>query len=106
MVHTLSVWGLVAAFTGAGLFNALGTSATRQGFVRWGYPSWWCYVTGVLEIVAAALIAVPATRGAGLVAGSLIIVAAIATIVRQREFSHLAPLALFAGLLVLVPVSA
>jgi hypothetical protein len=34
MVHTVSIWLLVTAFTGAGIFNAIGTSATRQGFIR------------------------------------------------------------------------
>jgi hypothetical protein len=36
MIHTLSIWLLVAGFLGAGLVNALGTSGTRSGFVRWG----------------------------------------------------------------------
>lgn len=106
MVHAVFVWTLVAAFTGAGLFNAIGTRGTREGFVRWGYPSWWCYVTGALEIAIAGLIAVPALREIGLVAGGLVIAAAVATVLRQREFSHLAPLGLFTVLIILVPITA
>jgi hypothetical protein len=47
MIHTVSVWLLAAGF---GLFNIAGTRATRDEFVAWGYPAWWCWVTGGLEI--------------------------------------------------------
>jgi hypothetical protein len=101
MLHILSMWLAVAAFFGAGLFNAIGTPATRSGFVRWGYPAWWCRVTGGLEMANAVLLALPVTRGAGLILGAVIIGAAALTVVRHREFSHLAPLGFFAALLVL-----
>ena len=89
MLHTISTWLVVAAFFGAGVFDAIGTSTTRSDFVRWGYPSWWCYVTGALEIVTAALVASPGTRGVGLILGAVVIAAAAVTILRQREYSHL-----------------
>ena len=101
MLHTLSVWTLVASFLGAGLFNATGTSATRDSFVRWGYPAWWCRVTGASEMVTAGLVALSATRALGLISGVVIIAAAILTVTRQREFSHLLPLGFFVALLVL-----
>lgn len=101
MLHAGSTWLLVAAFLGAGLFNAIGTPATQASFVRWGYPAWWCRVTGGLEMANAVLIAIPVTRAAGLVLGAGIVAAAVLTVVRRREFSHLAPLGLFAALLVL-----
>ena len=99
MVHTLSIWLLVAAFAGAGIFNAIGTTATRAGFVRWGYPEWWCRVTGGLEMAIAVLIALPVTRSVGMVFGAVVIAAAVLTVLRHREFSHLAPLSLFIALL-------
>ena len=99
MVHALSIWLLVAAFFGAGAFNAIGTSATRSGFARWGYPGWWRHLTGGLEIVSAALIALPASRLAGLALGAVIIAAAMITVLRHRDFSHLAPLGVFVGLI-------
>ena len=101
MLQALSIPVLVAGFLGAGLFNAIGTPATQASFVRWGYAAWWCRVTGALELVVAALVAVPATREAGLILGGLVIAAAVLTVVRRREFSHLAPLGLFVVLLVL-----
>ena len=101
MVHVLLVWVLVAALFGAGVFNAIGTPATRSGFVRWGYPAWWCRVTGALEVASAVLIAVPGSRGVGLVLGAAIIAAAALTVLRHREFAHLVPVGGFVVLLAL-----
>ena len=106
MVHEIVVWLAVAAFCGAGLFNAVGTPATQDDFARWGYPRWWCRVTGGVEVACAALIALPATRGIGLALGGLVIAAALATVLRRREFSHTAPLGLFAVLLALAAATA
>ena len=100
MLHSVVLWLLVVAFFGAGLFNAIGTRATQDDFASWGYPRWWCRVAGGLEIVSAGLIALSATRDAGMVLGAVIIAAAIVTVLRYREFSHTAPLGLFAALLV------
>jgi phosphatidylglycerophosphate synthase len=105
MVHTLSTWLLVAAFFGAGVFNAAGARATREGFVRWGYPSWWCRVTGGLEILSAVLIALPPLRVVGLGLGAIVIVAAALTVLRHREYVHLAPLGAFLALIAVATFS-
>ena len=101
MLHAIVVWLLVVAFLGAGLFNAIGTRATQDDFARWGYPPWWCRVTGALETMDAVLIALPAGRRVGVALGAVIIAVAILTVLRRREFSHAAPLGAFAALLVL-----
>jgi hypothetical protein len=101
MAHALPVWLLVAGFLGAGLFNAIGTTATRSDFARWGYPRWWHSLTGGLEMASAALIAFPASRAIGLALGALIIAAGILTVLRHREFLHLAPLGIFVALIAL-----
>lgn len=105
MLQYLSHWLLVVAFFGAGLFNAIGTEATQKDFVRWGYPPWWCRVTGGLEMVIALLIALPVARGAGLILGAVVIAAAVLTVLRYRDWPHLAPLGLFVALLVLAQVA-
>ena len=66
MFQTIASWLAVAAFFAAAANNSLGRAATKADYVRWGYPAWWCYVTGGLEFVTAALIAAPVTRLAGL----------------------------------------
>jgi hypothetical protein len=105
MIHNVSLLLLVFAFAGAGVFNSLGKPATKLSFVRWGFPAWWCHVTGLTESATALLISIPAIRTIGLVLGAITIAAATLTVLRHREFSHLAPLGLFALLLVTVAVT-
>jgi hypothetical protein len=88
---TLLAWPLALAFFGAGVVNTAGSAAIKDDFVRWGYPRWWNLVTGALEVLVAALIASPAARVAGLMLGTAICVAAVATVVRYRDYGHLAP---------------
>ena len=101
MLQAGSIWLLVAGFVGAGIVNAFGMAGTRSDFVRWGFPNWGGAVTGALEVVSAVLIAFPATRLVGLALGAAIIAAAILTVLRHRDFSHLVPLGVFAALLAL-----
>ena len=105
MLHTLSIWVLVAGFFGAGLVNALGIAATQSNFDRWGYPRWWCRLTGGLEMAGAVLIALPASREVGLAVGVVIIAAAVLTVLRHRDFSHLVPLGVFVALITLAETS-
>jgi hypothetical protein len=105
MVHFLSVWLLVAALFGAGLFNAIGTPGTQSDFARWGYPRWWSRFTGGLEMMSAILIALPFSRIVGIALAAVIIAAAVLTVLRHREFSHLAPLGVFVALIALAGTS-
>jgi hypothetical protein len=105
MIHTLSIWLLVAGFLGAGLLNAIGTPATQRDFARWGYPNWWGRFTGALEMMSAVLIALPVSRGVGLALGALIIAAAVLTVLRHRDFTHLVPLGVFVAVIVLARIS-
>jgi hypothetical protein len=98
---TLLAWLLTLAFLGAGVVNAAGSAATKNDFVRWGYPRWWNRLTGGLEILTAALIAMPATRAAGLVLGAAICIAAVVTVVRYKDYGHVAPGIILTGLAVL-----
>jgi DoxX-like family len=77
--------------------------STRSGLSRRlvGYPRWWGFVTGGLEIMSAVLIALPAIRIVGLALGAAIIAAAVMTVLRHRDFSHLVPLGVFVALLAL-----
>jgi hypothetical protein len=101
MVHALSIWLLVAAFFGAGVFNAIGTPGTQSDFARWGYPRWWNILTGGLEIMSAVLIALPISHAVGLALGAVIIAAAVLTVLRYRDFSYLVPLGVFVALIAL-----
>ena len=99
-------WILAIVFLGTGLVNIRGSASLKEEFLRWGYPAWWHVVTGGLEVLASALIAISSTRVAGLLLGGAICLAAVATILRHREYAHLAPgvvlTALFAFELLLI----
>jgi uncharacterized membrane protein YphA (DoxX/SURF4 family) len=69
------------AFLGAGLAKLSGAAMMRAEFGIFGYPLWFMYLTGTLEIVGAALLLVPRLAGAGAALLSCIMVGAI--------FSHL-----------------
>jgi len=105
MIHTISIWLLVAGFLGAGVFNAISTSTTQSDFARWGYPRWWGILTGGLDIVSAVLIALPLSRIVGMALGAAIIAAAAFTVLRHRDFSHLVPLGVFVVLIALAAAS-
>jgi len=74
---------------GAGIVNFVGPQSVRDSFLRWGYPAGFHRVTGGLEVVAGLLLLMPATWWAGAIGTSVILLAAAATLIRCREWSHL-----------------
>jgi hypothetical protein len=102
MIHLYSIWLLAAGFLLAGFINVIGTSATRRDFAMWGFPAWWGRLTGALEIVSAVLIALPASRLIGLALGAVIVVAALVTVLRHRDFKHLPPLGIFVAVFLVI----
>jgi len=70
-----------------------------------GLPRWWGRFTGGLEMTSAVLIALPVSRIVGLSLGVVIIAAAVLTVLRHREFTHLAPLSVFVAVIALAEIS-
>jgi hypothetical protein len=86
LIWNLLAWALAAFFTLGAVINVLAPASIAAEYRRWGYPDWFHFVTGGLELATAALLAVTATRlfGAGL--GAAIMVAAAGTVVVHREY--------------------
>jgi hypothetical protein len=108
----MSAWAIglsvmtALAFTAAAAANAFDLGGAAKSFRDWGYPRGWRFVTALLELAGAAMIAVPQTRPAGVALLGAVIVGAIATLVRFRAgWSHLAPALGFALLLIAESVS-
>lgn len=81
------------------------SDAIIKAYAAHGYPRWWNIFTGGLEIVSAVLIALPVGRIVGLALGVVIIAAAVLTVLRHRDFSHLVPLSVFVALIALAETS-
>jgi membrane protein HdeD len=74
---------------GAGAVNLVGPGLIRDSFARWGYPAGFHRVTGGLEVTAGLLLLIPATSRAGAIGSVAILLAAMVTLIRHREWTHL-----------------
>ncbi len=94
LAHSIIAGLLVAFFIAGGVGNLFPTADFRAEYARWGYPDWFHYVTGSLELAAAALLARAGTRHRGALLGGSIMTAALATLLLAGEWLHAAlPLA-------------
>lgn len=94
---SILVWLLAAFFIVGGSMNIFASSDVVADYERWGYPGWFHYITGALELSAAALLLRSRTRLPGAVLASLVMAGAAVTVLWNGEFSHsLAPLAVLA----------
>jgi uncharacterized membrane protein YphA (DoxX/SURF4 family) len=90
-----------AAFLLAGIINGSGGKAIQEEFVRYGFPSWWCWITAVLEVLTAILLVLRPTFAVGVALGACIMLVAIFAIIRTRHFSRIPPPSVFLLLLIL-----
>jgi multisubunit Na+/H+ antiporter MnhB subunit len=90
LIQTLT-WTL-AAFFGLGfVINTFAVSRVGPDYRRWGYPNWFHFVTGGLELLVALLLPTRGTRLVGVALGCTIMFAAAGTLVRHREFKRAGP---------------
>jgi hypothetical protein len=85
------VWALAAFFV-LGLFiNTFAVSKVGPEYKRWGYPDWFHFVSGGLDLVVALLLPATLTRPFGVLLGCAIMFAAMATVIYHREYPRAAP---------------
>jgi DoxX-like family len=79
--------GALSAFFALGfVINTFAVKMVGPEFQRWGYPDWFHFVTGGLELAVALLLPMAVTRLFGAALGSAVMIAAVATVVYHGEF--------------------
>ncbi len=90
VVMILSVLLALAFLSAGGMKLASGDEAGLD-FEEWGYPAWFAYLTGILEVAGAVLVLIPATRFYGATLLAVVMVGAVFTHVRSAQFGMVAP---------------
>ncbi|MFP3505108.1 DoxX family protein [Burkholderia sp. SIMBA_062] len=84
---------LAAFFVVGSLSNIVAPRSIFEEYLKWGYPHWFHFVTGSLELMTAILLARARTRLWGSVLGCTVMLAALATVAVHGEYGHgVAPL--------------
>ena len=92
---------LVAFFLVGGFGNVFASDRILADYAQWGYPAWFHYLTGAMEVSTAALLIIERTRIAGVFLGSAVMIAAAGTVVLHGEYLHaIAPMVVLTLVLV------
>ena len=84
---------LAAFFVVGSLSNIVAPRSIFEEYLKWGYPHWFHFVTGLLELMTAVLLARARTRLWGAALGCTVMLAALATVTVHGEYGHgVAPL--------------
>lgn len=86
--HDLLAWGLAVFFVVGAIGNGLAPANVRAEYARWGYPDWFHHITAALELLVAFLLVFVSTQLAGCALGAAVMLAAIVTLLRHKEYKH------------------
>ena len=92
--HTASIvlaWLLAIGFALGTWGNLFVSAKAAASYERWGYPSWFHYVTAACELTAAVLLLIPRTRLIGAVIGVVVMGTAVISIVPAGAAEHAIP---------------
>ena len=83
-------FALAAFFVAGSLGNILAPGSIYEEYLRWGYPRWFHFVTGSLELTTAVLLARASTRLLGSALGGAVMLGALATVTLHGEYGRAA----------------
>ena len=89
--HKVLPLALAAFFVVGSLSNIFAPGSIYEEYLKWGYPRWFHFVTGSLELTTAVLLFRAPTRLFGSALGCTVMLAALATCVIHGEYGHGVP---------------
>ena len=101
-------WGQVLAlaisafFVVGSLSNIIAPGPIYQEYLKWGYPRWFHFLTGSLELTTAVLLARASTRLLGSALGCTVMLGALLTVALHGEYGHAVPPVIVATLTIVV----
>jgi uncharacterized membrane protein YphA (DoxX/SURF4 family) len=98
-----ALWVLLGGmFIMAGGAKLMGNPSQVEHFAQWGYPFWFLYLTGIIEVVGGICLFIPKAQFYGIVVLSITMVGAALTHLRAHEMNAVpVPLILLALLVTL-----
>lgn len=82
---------LAAFFVVGSLTNIIAPGSIYEEYLKWGYPRWFHFVTGTLELTAAILLFRTPSRLLGSALGCAVMLAALSTVIIHGEYGHAVP---------------
>jgi len=81
---------LAAFFVVGSITNIFAPGSIYEEYLTWGYPPWFHFVTGSLELTTAVLLTRANTRVLGAALGGSVVLGALATVTLHGEYGHAA----------------
>ncbi|MEO5731475.1 MAG: DoxX family protein [Byssovorax sp.] len=89
VIATWVLSGLIAlAMIGAGGSKLTGSEEQIKNFAMLGYPAWFLYVTGIIEVVGGILLLIPRTAVFGVLLLGATMVGAVVSLLRIGDVAH------------------
>ncbi|HEY2444792.1 MAG TPA: DoxX family protein [Rhizomicrobium sp.] len=102
-LSSLIAMAIAVMFGVSAFVHLLGPDFIRDAYRRWNFPPMFHRVTGILELLAAIFLALPATRIWGVALAALVTFVAVVTLLNNRQYAWTLPG--FLVLAALVPAS-
>jgi len=99
----LIVWAIGAILSVAGFVHIAAPRRLREAYERWEFPARFYLVVGVIDVTAAAFLALPEWRSWGIALAAFIIFVTVITLFNHRRYMSAVPGVIL--MLALVPAS-
>jgi len=89
--YSIFVLWLSAIFVLIGAVQLIGPRFVRDAYRHWDYPKSVRLVTGVLDVVAAIMLAVPVLRGWGIAVAAILTFGSVIVFLSHRQYRYAVP---------------